>query len=97
MSGRDPYENKELLGAMLLDAAGLTPPEDLARLHRIIACERFVSALADSGCTITRISAISDRSGLAEGGKRDWQSEVCGIRSVNGCCGRPCRSVRSLR
>ncbi|AXN53249.1 hypothetical protein PBI_HARLEY_89 [Mycobacterium phage Harley] len=67
MSGRDPYENKELLGAMLLDAAGLTPPEDLARLHRIIACERFVSALVDSGCAITRISAISDRSGLAEG------------------------------
>jgi hypothetical protein len=58
----DPYENKALLGAMVRDAAreavhntdGSNDP-DMQRLNNILACEAFVSALADRGCMITRI------------------------------------------
>lgn len=59
----DPYENKALLGAMVRDAAkaavhntdGPNEP-DMQRLNNILVCEAFISALADKGCIITRIS-----------------------------------------
>lgn len=58
----DPYENKSLLGAMVRDAAKAAVhnhdgPNDLdmQRLNNILACESFVSALAEKGCMVTRI------------------------------------------
>lgn len=53
----DPFANKVKIGNMIRAAAGMRIDENdaLNRAMSIIACERFVDALVDSGCMITRI------------------------------------------
>jgi hypothetical protein len=55
----DPYEGKVKLGRIVLDASNAAVHDDsnadLARINAILACEAFVTALADVGCMVTRI------------------------------------------
>lgn len=53
----DPYASKVTFGNMVRAAAGMRIDEDdaLNRAMSITACEKFMTALVESGCMINRI------------------------------------------
>lgn len=71
----DAYQNRAMLGSMVRKAAGLTPINlDVERILNITSGERFVKALVDEGCTITRIYTEEDaaKKRAKKAANQDW-------------------------